>query len=59
MRISTIEIPDIIAAAIAVCCNLYGIGDERIKNLKDAGYDPSVVQQCVNELFPIFKKYGG
>ena len=36
--------------------NEMGVGDERIKNLKRAGYDPDSVQRKINELYSVAVK---
>lgn len=36
-----------------VLAGLYGIGDERIRKLAEAGYDPAEVQQKINELYGV------
>lgn len=54
---SILKIPQTIAIAIEVINNVYGTGEERKKALESCGYDYDVIQNCVNELFPIWKKY--
>lgn len=55
---SVLKIPEIIAIAIEVINDIYGTGENRKKNLTTAGYDYLKVQACVDELFPIFQKFG-
>lgn len=52
-----VELPETVVCAMEVLCNCYGIGDERKKLLKEAGYDADKVQKCVNELVNLFEKY--
>ena len=40
----------------AVLCNEYGINAERVRKLKEAGYDPDSVQAKINELYAIAAK---
>lgn len=54
-----IELSDTIFAAYAVLAGDYGNGEERRQALKEAGYDPDLVQACVNDLCAIRDKYGG
>lgn len=56
---SYIKIPQTIALAIEVINDVYGTGEERKKALEKCGYDYNEVQACVDELFPLFKRYGG
>lgn len=55
---SFVKMPETIALAIEVINGIYGYGADRKQELKKAGYDYNRVQKCVNELFPIWKKYG-
>ena len=55
---SVLKMPETIAIAIEVINDIYGTGENRKKNLTIAGYDYSKVQACVDELFPLFNKYG-
>ena len=55
---SVLKMPETIAIAIEVINDIYGTGENRKKNLTIAGYDYFKVQACVDELFPLFKKYG-
>lgn len=43
--------------AICVIANDYGTGEDRIRRLKSAGYDPNKIQQCVNDLIALNEKY--
>lgn len=56
-EVSFIRIPETIAIAIEVINGTYGNGEDRKKLLKQAGYDYTKVQHCVNDLMPIFNKY--
>lgn len=56
-EVSFIRIPETIAVAIEVINGTYGNGEDRKKLLKQAGYDYTKVQHCVNDLMPIFNKY--
>lgn len=53
-----IKIPTVVGVALEVIGDKYGVGKARIDALTKAGYDADVVQQCVNELLPIIRKYG-
>lgn len=55
--ISIIRIPETIAVAIEVINGAYGNGEDRKKLLKRAGYNYTKIQNCVNDLMPIFNKY--
>lgn len=54
---SVLKIPHTIAVAIEVINGIYGTGEERKSNLEKSGYNYEKVQECVDELFPLFKKY--
>ncbi len=43
--------------AICVIANDYGTGEDRVRRLKDAGYDPVKIQRCVNDLIALNEKY--
>ena len=43
--------------AICVIANDYGTGEDRARRLKNAGYDPQKIQQCVNDLIALNEKY--
>ena len=51
------EVPPVVGVALEVMCGKYGNDEERIKNLKAAGYDVNLVQSCVNALVALFEKY--
>ena len=42
-----------------VIAGQFGNGEERNEKLRKAGYNPTEIQTCVNELYPILNKYGG
>lgn len=44
------------AVVAEVLMGYYGTGDERVKKLKEAGYDPDSVQKKINELYVIAAK---
>lgn len=52
-----IELTPVVAVALEVIAGKYGSGKERIKKLKAQGYDPDVIQGCVNELMSVMEKY--
>lgn len=52
-----IMVPTVVGVAIETISGMYGIGEDRKKNITAAGYDYERVQSCVNELFPILLKY--
>ena len=54
---SVLKVPSTIAIAIEVINGIYGNGDARKKNLTELGIDYTKVQKCVDEIFPIWKKY--
>lgn len=54
-----IELTPIVGKALEVIAGLYGVGEERKKKLESEGYDYTKIQNCVNELMKIMKKYGG
>lgn len=55
---SFLKLPKTIAVAIEVINDVYGTGEERRKALENCEYDYNEIQACVDELFPLFKKYG-
>lgn len=59
MTVTAINMPQTISVALLVIAGEFGNGNERKEKLKKAGYVPETVQSCVNELYPIIKKYGG
>lgn len=52
------ELPETVTLALLVIAGKYGNGEERENSLIREGYDYETVQDCVNEIFPILKKYG-
>ncbi len=54
---SIMKIPVNIAVAIEVINGIYGNNEERIKALEKSGYNAERVQQCVDDLFPIWQKW--
>lgn len=54
-----IELTPIVGKALEVIAGAYGTGEERKNKLEKEGYDYSKIQNCVNELMKIIKKYGG
>jgi hypothetical protein len=59
MDVHAINLPQTVSVALLVIAGLFGNGEERKNRLNKAGYNPNVVQSCVNELLPIINKYGG
>lgn len=51
------SLPTTVAVAILVIGGNYGNGSDRIKRLKEDGFDPVKVQKCVNDLLPIIKRH--
>lgn len=43
--------------AICVIAGDYGVDEDRVRRLRNAGYDPTVIQSCVNELIALNEKY--
>lgn len=56
-EIKMYSLPTTLAVAILVIGGQYGNGTDRTKRLKADGFDPVTVQKCVNDLFPIIKRY--
>lgn len=56
-EIKMYTLPTTVAVAILVIGGNYGNGSDRIKRLKEDGFDPVKVQKCVNDLLPIIKRY--
>lgn len=54
---TVLKIPTNIAVAIEVINGIYGNDSNRIEALEKSGYDAKKVQQCVNDLLPIWKKW--
>lgn len=52
-----LKIPTNIAVAIEVINGIYGNDNDRIKALEKSGYDAEKIQQCVDDLFPIWEKW--
>lgn len=59
MDVHAINLPQTVSVALLVIAGLFGNGEERKSRLNESGYNPNVVQSCVNELLPIINKYGG
>ena len=59
MNVTAINMPEYVSVAFLVIAGQFGNGEERKKKLFASGYDSTKVQNCVNELLPIIKKYGG
>lgn len=51
------EFPETVSVALEVLLDIYGVGQERIDKLTQAGYDAKKVQSCVNDLLKLFDKY--
>lgn len=51
-----IKLPETFSVALAVLCNHYGVGEERVRRLKEDGYNPDNVQDIVNDLVKIMEK---
>lgn len=56
-EIKMYSLPTTVAVAILVIGGNYGNGSDRIKRLKEDGFDPVKVQKCVNDLLPIIKRH--
>lgn len=54
-----ISLPVTVSTALLVIAGAYGNGEERKEKLMKDGYEPIKIQSCVNELYPIIRKYGG
>lgn len=56
---SVYRIPCCEAVYVAICviANDYGAGEDRVRRLKSAGYNPERIQQCVNDLIALNEKY--
>lgn len=52
-----LSIPEIVGVAFLVLAGYYGNGDERVQRLTEQGYDYDKVQDCVNDLYNIVKRY--
>lgn len=54
-----IELTPVVSLAFEVIAGKYGIGEERKKALEKMGVDYNKVQNCVNDLITLMRKYGG
>ena len=52
-----VNLPQTVSVAILVIAGAFGNGEERKERLKKSGYDYQKIQNCVNDLLPIIKKY--
>ena len=59
METVVFSIPNIVGVAFEVLSGKYGNDAERVKKLKEMGYDVNRVQSCVNDIVALFKKLGG
>lgn len=59
MSCTVINLPQTISIALLVIAGNYGTGETRKEKLRKDGYNPELIQKCVNELYPIVSKYGG
>lgn len=59
MNVTMINLPQTVSVALLVIAGEYGNGDGRKTKLSADGYDPEIIQDCVNELIPIINKYEG
>lgn len=57
MKVALINLSQTISIALLVIAGQFGNGQERKDLLRKAGYNPEIVQACVNELLPIINKY--
>lgn len=57
MNVTAINLPQTVSVALLVIAGEFGNGEERKTKLMKSGYDPQTVQNCVNDLLPIIKKY--
>lgn len=53
-----LKLSEDILVSLCVLGGYYGTGAERERMLKDAGYNPEKIQNCVNDLYKVFKKWG-
>lgn len=53
-----LNLPSTVAVAFAVLANKYGVNEERKQLLEKAGFDYATVQNCVNDLLKLMRKYG-
>lgn len=54
----SLKLSENILVSICVLGGYYGTGEERKQLLKEAGYEPREIQECVNDLYKVFKKWG-
>lgn len=59
MTVTAFNLPQTVSVSLLVIAGQFGNGEERKERLRKAGYEPTTVQACVNELLPILNKYGG
>ena len=59
MNVLALKLPRSVMLALLCIAGSMGNGEDRKRNVKAAGGDPEMVQECVNELLPILNKYGG
>ncbi len=59
MTVTAFNLPQTVCVALLVIAGQFGNGEERKEKLRKAGYNPTEVQACVNELLPVLNKYGG
>lgn len=59
METYLIELTPVVSLAFEVIAGKYGVGEERKKALEKMGVDYIKVQNCVNDLIALMKKYGG
>lgn len=52
-----VNLPQTVSVAILVIAGTFGNGEERKERLTKSGYDYQKIQNCVNDLLPIIKKY--
>ena len=57
METFLIELTPVVSIAMEVIAGRWGNGEERINNLKSAGYDYEKIQKCVNDLVSIMERY--
>jgi hypothetical protein len=57
MKSILIELTPIVGIALEVISGAWGNDEERVKRLKEQGYDVNRVQSCVNELMKIIQRY--
>lgn len=53
-----LKLSEDILVSLCVLGGYYGNGIERERKLKEAGYSPEKIQNCVNDLYKVFKKWG-